>query len=153
MQLALNSYCRYNTGHSVKQRKMSKEIAPSRQVAIKTLSAAVKYLIEAGGTLRRADLISRMSQELKFTDWELELYPNSNTPRWEKIFAFYTIPLVKSGYLQKVKRLWTLTPEGEAACKNGIETMIEMSLEGYKAWSESRDKKETSLAMIRLLKK
>lgn len=125
---------------------MSKEIAPSRQVAIKTFSAAFKYLIEAGGSLRRRDLISRMANEIKFNEWELELYPKSNTPRWEKIFAFYTIPLVKAGFLQKVKRLWTLTPEGESAFRKGTDIMIDMSIEGYKAWDNSRDKESVSIA-------
>ncbi len=119
---------------------MNKEIAPSRQVAIKTFATVFKHLIDSGGTLRRKDVIGKLKSDVKFTDWELELYPNSNTPRWEKIFAFYTIPLVKAGFLQKVKRVWTLTPEGEAAFKKGAETMINLSMQGYKDWNLTRQK-------------
>jgi len=122
---------------------MNKEIAPSRQVAIKTFGTVFKYMIESGGTLRRKDVIEKLKSDVHFTDWELELYPNSNTPRWEKIFAFYTIPLVKAGFLQKVKRVWTLTPEGEAAFKKGPATMIDLSMQGYKDWNLAREKEIT----------
>lgn len=124
---------------------MSKDIAPSRQVAIKTLAAAMKFLIEAGGSLRRKDIMPRLASEINFTEWEMELYENSNTPRWEKIFAFYTIPLVKTGYLQKVKRVWTITPEGEAAFQKGADTMIEQAIEGYKEWNKARLKEPGSI--------
>ena len=119
---------------------MSKEIAPSRQVAIKTFAAAFKFLKEANGSMKRKELLDIMSKEINFTTWELELYPNSQVPRWEKIFAFYTIPFVKAAFLQKVKGIWTLTPEGEAAFEKGTEAMIDLAVEGYKSWNSTREK-------------
>ncbi len=51
---------------------MSKEIAPSRQVAIKTLAAAMKFLIEAGGSLRRKAIMPWLASEIHFTEWEMD---------------------------------------------------------------------------------
>src|SRR5690606_8794507 len=54
------------------------------------------------------------------------------------IFAFYTIPLVKAGFLQKAQHEWTITPEGEAAYKQGTNEMIELAIRLYKKWNEAR---------------
>lgn len=123
---------------------MSKQIAPSRQLAIKLFDACFKLLIAEGGSMVRKDLFETLKNKVQFTDWELNYDATSGSHRWEKIFSFYTIPFSKAGYLIKKKGIWTITPEGETAFKKGAPEMIEMAVDKYKEWSKDNPATETS---------
>jgi len=115
---------------------MSKQIAPSRMIAIKAFDACFKLLIEEGGSMVRKDLFEALKHKIDFTPWEMEYDTTSGRHRWEKIFSFYTIPFAKAGFLIKKKGIWTLTLECETAYKKGVTEMIDLAVDKYKEWSK-----------------
>ena len=46
---------------------MSKEISPSRNVAIKAFTTSFKLLMEAGGSMVRKELFDQLKEKIKFT--------------------------------------------------------------------------------------
>jgi restriction system protein len=83
------------------------------------------------------EVIARMRQNLKFTDWEQEIYEKTGYVRWESIFAFYTIDLMKAGYLRKNKRIWHITEEGEKALKKGPIELMQAASDAYRKWHKN----------------
>ena len=122
---------------------MSKKTSLSHQVAIKTFTAAFQILKDAGGSLLRKEMITKMTSAIKFTKWENAHYEKSKTPRWKKIFSLYTSPIVKAGFLQNNKGTWILTAEGKTALNNGAVEMIHMALASDKVLKST--KKEGNL--------
>lgn len=53
---------------------------------------------------------------------------------------FYSVDCVKAGYLRKVKGVWYLTPEGEAAMRKGPIELLESASAAYKKWNAARKK-------------
>lgn len=106
---------------------------------------AFKVLKEAGGSMRRKEVIQKLRERLVFDSWESELYERTGTPRWEKIFAFYTIPVASLGCLIKNKGNWTLTPEGEALLEKGISYIIDEGVRHHQRIMKESRPEETSL--------
>lgn len=75
------------------------------------------------------------SQLGELSDYELEKY-SSGSIRWKTVFTFWTIGLVKGGYLKKIKSVWYLTDKGETLIdKTGMD-LVKISRESYRAWNE-----------------
>ncbi len=117
-----------------------KELAPTKQIAIKTLNSAFKALKNAGGELPYPDIIKYIENEIEFNEYELEEYKSNGQKRWITVFYFYTIDCVKAGFLTKNKGVWYLTKEGEKAYKLGAMKLFELANEGYKKWEKKRKK-------------
>lgn len=65
------------------------------------------------------EIIAFVPEIIKLTEYELGYTPSTNTPRYEKIIRFATIPLVKVGWLVKDTRgRWYITDEGRKACRS-----------------------------------
>ena len=117
------------------KRKASK----TKQIAIKSLDAAVAYLVENENEALGSDVVEYVGQTVDFTDFERERYEKTGYIRWQSVMHFYTIDLSKAGYLRKHKGVWTLTPEGEEAYKQGMASMLETAIAKYREWKKEQD--------------
>lgn len=127
--------------------KKNSDLSPSRTTGIKTVFEAFKILKEEGGQLPGREVIEKIGQRLKFSDWEKEIYEKTGYVRWQSIFHFFTIGSIKAGYLRKTKGIWYLTPEGEEAMKKGPEGLVNSASVLYRKWSSEKkiaDKEESA---------
>src|SRR3989344_2860456 len=77
------------------------------------LKTAIEILHENGDYLPSRDLVKVMEKRLvPFTKFESGNY-GENRVRWTIVFRFWTIGLVKGGYIKKSKRIWYLTQKGQ----------------------------------------
>lgn len=114
--------------------------ADTKRSAIKSIYTAYLILKENGLELRRKDLLEKLENRLDFEEWEQDVYPSNNSPKWLTIFLFYTIDSVKAGFLLKQKGIWYLTPEGEKAMELGPEGLFLAANKGYWEWDAKREK-------------
>src|SRR5690349_506715 len=88
-------------------RKISKERTAEYMVT------ALKELQAIGGSGRFGALAAAIGPKLGLDEYELEVSPKHNLPRWQKVLHFYSIDLVKAGWIVKHDRQWHLTELGE----------------------------------------
>jgi restriction system protein len=119
------------------------ELSKSEQIAAKTQYEALKILKESGGSLPGKEVVSSIESRLTFTPWELTVLEKTGNIRWKSIFYFYTIDLMKAGYLRKNKRIWYLTEEGEKALKNSPIELHFSAKAAYRQW-DKENKAQTS---------
>jgi restriction system protein len=120
--------------------KEFKDYAPSRQSAIKTVFASMQILKEAGGHLPGREVIQKIPERIKLSDWEKERYEKTGYVRWESILHFYTIDCIKAGFIYKQKGIWYLTEEGEQALKLGEVKLHELASTKYREWASINKK-------------
>lgn len=120
------------------------ELSPSKQTAAKTVFATFKILKAAGGQLPGREVIKKIEETEKFSDWEKEIYKSNGTLRWQTILYFYTIDCIKAGFLRKNKRIWYLTAEGEKAISLGATKLLETATSAYRQWA-AQNKSNSSL--------
>jgi restriction system protein len=120
--------------------KEFKDYPPSRQSAIKTVFAAMQILKDAGGRLPGREVIQKIAERIKLTDWEKERYEKTGYVRWESILHFYTIDCIKAGFIYKQKGIWILTEEGEQALKLGEVKLHELASTKYREWASVNKK-------------
>lgn len=125
---------------------MTKPLAPSRALAAKVIFAALQYLVERGGEAPSKDVIEAVGQRVPFTDWEKGIYEKTGNTRWKSILRFFSIDLIKAGFLVKNKGVWFATPEGEAALKLGEVGLLEASRQAYLEWRKKNPKAETPIS-------
>jgi len=121
---------------------MSKVQSRSRQLASKVTFCALQVLVEKGGEAAGRDVISEIEKRLTLDDWAKEVYEKSGYTRWKSILHFFTIDLIKSGFMVKNKGVWYVTTEGEAALKLGDVAMLDKATEGYYKWREANPKSD-----------
>lgn len=121
---------------------MSKIQSRSRTLAAKVTFCALKILVEKGGEAPGRDVISEIEKRLSFDEWAKEVYPKSGYVRWKSILHFFTIDLIKSGFLVKNKGVWYVTAEGESALKLGESGMLEKAKEGYTKWRDANPRSD-----------
>jgi restriction system protein len=121
---------------------MSKVQSRSRQLAAKVIFCALEILVEKGGEAPGRDVISEIEKRLPLDDWAKEVYEKSGYTRWKGILHFFTIDLIKSGFLVRNKGVWYITTEGEAALKLGEVAMLDKATEGYYKWREANPKSD-----------
>jgi len=126
---------------------MSKLQSRSRQLAAKVTFCALQILVEKGGGAAGRDVISGIEKKLTFDDWAKEVYEKSGYTRWKSILHFFTIDLIKAGFLVKNKGVWYATPEGELALKLGETAMLDKATEGYYKWREANPKNEKKVVV------
>lgn len=129
---------------------MAKEIAPSRKLAAKVLFAAFKILKDNGGSMRGVEMIDKIRATVQFDEWEQHQYEKTGYIRWESMLHFFSIDCQKAGFIQKIKRQWILTPEGEAALKLGADGMLDKASAGYREWASKRklDEEEKDIVAV-----
>lgn len=116
--------------------------AKSKRIAEKTIYAAFKILIDAGGEMRGKDVVDKVRKTVFFNDYEKERYEKTGYIRWESILHFYTIDCMKAGYMRKSKGNWLITEEGEEAFKLGQEKLLSSAMKIYKQWDAKRKKEK-----------
>lgn len=120
--------------------KKFEDLSPSVQTATKTIYAAFKILKEAGGHLPGKQVIDKIKEQVKLTEWELEQYEKTGYIRWQSILHFYTIDCIKAGFLVKKKGVWYLTEEGEKAMELGQVELLRKASSEYRKWAAERKK-------------
>jgi restriction system protein len=119
---------------------MTKQLSPSRQLAAKVIYAALKILVQKGGEAAGRDVMEEIENTLQLDDWAKAVYEKSGYTRWKSILHFYTIDLIKAGYLIKQQGIWYITPEGEAAIKFGEVGLLEAAGAAYRNWRNANPK-------------
>jgi restriction system protein len=106
----------------------------ARVIAARLAFAALKILKENGGEMRGRQVIEEVEKKVQLGDWEKQRYEKSGYIRWQSILHFYSIDLIKAGFLVKKKGVWFLTPEGESALKLGETALLETATKKYREW-------------------
>lgn len=120
--------------------KKFEDLSPSIQTATKTIYAAFQILKDAGGHLPGKQVIDKIKERVKLTDWELKQYEKTGYIRWQSILHFYTIDCIKAGFLIKKKGVWYLTEEGEKAIELGQVELLRKASSEYRKWDAKRKK-------------
>ena len=101
----------------------------------------LEILVEAGEPLHRNTVMERLEQRQPPLADELQSYSSSPGVSKYRINAhFYSVGLVKSGWITKDGGMWSATPDGVEALKkfpNPNEFFKELEAR-YKAWKESQ---------------
>ena len=123
------------------------DLSRSHKSAAKAMHAALALLKEAGGEMPRKDIMRLIPERLKeqgqeFTSWDNERLEKTGYIRWRSNFQYFTIDLVKAGYLRKLKGVWYLTPEGEIATQMDAVALYEDAREKYKAWQKNNNEEK-----------
>ncbi|MDB5409651.1 MAG: restriction endonuclease [Rhodospirillales bacterium] len=92
-------------------------ISPPVKLGTVLMRAAMAALDEAGGELRRRDIMHAVEARAPLTDHDRESYAVSGSVRWQAILHFESIEYAKAGFIKKAGGRWYLTPEGKAALK------------------------------------
>lgn len=123
---------------------VKKDIAPSKQSAIKTIYAAFNILNNNGGELQGKKVIEQIRSSEQFSEWELEILEKTGATRWVSILQFYTIDCTKAGFLRKDKGIWFLTPEGKKAIADGAEKLFDTINKYYRQWAKNNKNKDVA---------
>lgn len=111
---------------------MSRSIDLAKELEFQTLKA----LSENGGELNTVRLKEILREKIAFDDWAKGVYEKTGYVRWESTLQFYSIDLVKAGFITKNRKsaTWYITEEGEKVLKLGKDKIFELAQEGYKKW-------------------
>lgn len=110
----------------------------TRTLAEESLFAAMRLLKANGGSMAVRPLLEAVGNQLSLDDWALGRYKSGGI-RWQAIMTFYSVDLLKAGFLVKKDGVWYLTPEGETAMAKGAETMLSEAGTAYRRWRQARD--------------
>lgn len=119
---------------------MAKELSRSRQSATKVTYAAMQILVEKGGEASGREVIEEIEKRVELDTWEKAVYEKSGYTRWKSLVHFFSIDLIKAGFLVKKNGVWYITQEGEDALKLGAVGMLEEASKKYKQWRNENPK-------------
>ncbi len=117
----------------------------------RTLGARCNYYTlvvlneQDGGRMLFSDLKSRLVDLIDFDEWELFRYPKTGELRWVVNLQYYSIDLVKSGYLIKNNGEWCITEDGRSALskyKNEPSKLFAHTHELYNEWVKNNKKQK-----------
>lgn len=111
-----------------------------RPLAARLIFAALKILKENGGELRGKQVLEEVEKRVQLGEWEKHRYEKTGYIRWMSVLHFYTIDLIKAGFLVKKKGIWFLTPEGESALKLGEAGLLDAATKAYREWRQKNPK-------------
>lgn len=119
---------------------MKKELSRSDQLIAEMDYAALQALMDAGGSLSRADLMQAIEKRVSLDDWALEAYEGSGNVRWRSIFGFNSVGLSKGGYVEKNKGVWTITEAGRklAAKDFAPAALVGEIRQAYRLWHKAQ---------------
>lgn len=121
---------------------MNKPLARSKKIAAMTIFASLKTLKENGGSMPGRELMQKLDKSLDLDDWARSAYEKTGYIRWQSILHFYSIDLIKAGFLVKEGGVWYITPEGESAINLGEMGLFENAQKAYKSWRDANPKKD-----------
>ena len=111
-------------------------------LAGKLVFETLKLLKENDGEMASSLLMEALSKRVYLDDWAKSTLEKTGNIRCQSILNFYSIDLIKAGYLLKKKGVWYLTPEGEKAIDKGEKELLKSAQNLYHIWKE-KNKKET----------
>lgn len=111
-------------------------------LASKLVFETLKILKENDGELASSLLMETLANRIPLDDWARGTLKKTGNIRWQSILHFYSIDLIKAGYLLKKKGVWYLTPEGEKAIDKGERDLFETARSLYRLWKEKNQKQE-----------
>lgn len=114
------------------------------ELASKLIFETLKVLKENDGEMASALLMETLSKRVNLDDWARGTLEKTGNIRWQSILHFYSIDLIKAGYLLKKKGVWYLTPEGERAIDKGEKELLKSAQNLYRIWKEKNKKEESS---------
>jgi restriction system protein len=106
----------------------------TRLLAARLVFAALKILKENGGEMRGKQVLEEVEKRVPLGEWEKERYEKTGYIRWRSVLHFFTIDLIKAGFLIKKKGIWFLTPEGDSALKLGEAGLLDTAQKAYRVW-------------------
>ncbi len=101
------------------------------------LQVAIQIISENNNEFPTRLLIPEMRKRLQPSGYEVTT-SKTGAVRWITKFRFWTIGLVKGGYIKKEKKKWYLTKAGESLLERVPQELVKISGESYKQWYESR---------------
>jgi restriction system protein len=102
--------------------------------------AALKVLKENGAEMRGSQVVEEVAKRVPLGEWETHRYEKTGNIRWRSVLQFYSIDLMKAGFLIKKKGVWFLTPEGESALKLGETGLLDSATKAYREWRQKNPK-------------
>lgn len=120
--------------------------AASASLAVRLAYGALVILKQKGGEISSDVLFKELEQTIELDDWAKSVYEKTGYIRWKSILHFYSIDLIKAGYLIKKKGVWIITQEGEKALEMSPDALFDKARELYKIWKNSnpRNTKENN---------
>ena len=86
--------------------------------------------------MRGKQVIEEVAKRVQLGEWEKQRYEKTGYIRWQSVLHFYTIDLIKAGFLIKKKGVWFLMPEGESALKLGETGLLDAATKAYREWRQ-----------------
>lgn len=102
------------------------------------MQTVLKIILENGDSSPVRQIKEEMEKRLTFDEYEKEVYQKSGYIRWQSMMHFYSISLVKAGWLRKYKGAWYITKEGKKKLELDPEKFIEEAEQKYWKWANSR---------------
>jgi restriction system protein len=112
--------------------------AKSRELASRVLHAGMSAVQSAGGVLPVKEVKLAVANKVTLDEWALEIIESNGLPRWETYLHFFSIDAAKSGFLEKEKGVWRVTPKGEEALRLEPWDFLQQAVDGFKAWKRSQ---------------
>lgn len=116
----------------------------TRKLAEKVIYVAMQVLAEKGGEAAVRDLLMEVEKRAELDDWAKGIYEKSGYVRWRSVLAFFSIDLIKAGYIVKKNRVWYITSEGRTAIQLGEQGLLDAATAAYRKWRFSNPSKPIS---------
>lgn len=114
------------------------------ELACKLIFETLKVLKENDGEMPSSVLMTILSKRVDLDDWAKGILEKTGNIRWQSILHFYSIDMIKAGYILKKKGVWYLTPEGEKAIALGDKELFHAVQSGYRLWKEKSKQGKSS---------
>ncbi len=127
---------------------MAKQLSRTGKTAAKVIFAAMQILKDKGGEAAGKDVLEEIEKRVELDDWERAVYEKSGYTRWRSIVHFFSINLIKAGFLIKKQGVWYITKEGEEVIKLGEEGLFRAARMAYKSWRSANPKDVSDTASV-----
>ena len=114
------------------------------ELACKLVFETLKILKENEGEMPSSVLMATLATRVDLDDWAKGILEKSGNIRWQSILHFYSIDMIKAGYILKKKGIWYLTPEGEKAISLGDRELFRTAQNKYRLWKEKNKTEKSS---------
>lgn len=105
---------------------------------------AMQLIQENGGEMHIRDIKAAMEKTFPKNDYERGILKSNGSLRWYNQLLFHSIRAYKSGFIQKNKGVWHLTPEGEQVMKLSLKEFSDALHKGYNKWLAKKKKAEST---------
>ncbi len=114
------------------------------------IQTALQIIHENNNEFPSRLLISEMKKRLQPSGYELTA-SKVGAIRWVTKFRFWTIGLVKGGFLKKEKKKWYLTKAGNSLLDKSPLELVKITDEAYSKWDASRTEDKESKTAVEIL--